>query len=146
MTRRMKRRGATLVETALVIGAALFLMFGIYEYGRFVMFRQLVDNAAREGARTAVASSSVDTPAVQTQKVRDAIDAFMAGQQLENFDVQVYKADNNGVNIGDWTDAPFGQNIMVQVTGNYRAVLPTLGILPDPLPITARVMMRSEAN
>ena len=43
-----RRPGATVPETALVIGIFLTLLLSIFEYGRFVMVRHLVDNAARE--------------------------------------------------------------------------------------------------
>ena len=35
-----RRPAATLVETAVVIGACLIFMLAIFEYGRFVMIRQ----------------------------------------------------------------------------------------------------------
>jgi Flp pilus assembly protein TadG len=50
-----RRPAATLVETAMVISIFLMVLFGIFEYGRFVMTRGLMENAAREGARWAVA-------------------------------------------------------------------------------------------
>ena len=40
-----RRRGVTLVETAVVLNLFLLLMFGIMEYGRFVMQGQLLINA-----------------------------------------------------------------------------------------------------
>jgi Flp pilus assembly protein TadG len=45
------RRAATIVEMALVISLVLPLMFAVFEYGRIIMLKQLMDNAAREGAR-----------------------------------------------------------------------------------------------
>src|SRR5262249_47275373 len=50
---RASRPAATLVETSVVISIALLFMFGIFEYGRFVMTKHLMENAAREGARWA---------------------------------------------------------------------------------------------
>lgn len=49
-----RRPGMTTVEMALVVGVALLLLFGILEYGRFVFFLHVAQNAAREGARFAV--------------------------------------------------------------------------------------------
>ncbi|MFO0930229.1 MAG: TadE family protein [Gemmataceae bacterium] len=47
---RRRRPAVALVEAAVVLNVLFLLMFAVFEeYGRFVMFRQLVDNAAREG-------------------------------------------------------------------------------------------------
>ena len=42
------------METALVLPVALLFLFGIMEYGRFVMTQQVLTNAVREGCRYAV--------------------------------------------------------------------------------------------
>src|SRR5258705_463777 len=62
--RRLARRtGAALVETAAVVAVFCMILFGVVEFCRFFFMRQLIDNAAREGARYAVvhtADASVD--------------------------------------------------------------------------------------
>src|SRR2546423_4106633 len=50
-----RSRGAATVEMALVLPIVLIFMFGIFEYGRYFMTLQLLNNAAREGARYAIA-------------------------------------------------------------------------------------------
>ena len=40
--RKPARSGATLVETAIVISTCLIFMFAVFEYGRFVMIKQLM--------------------------------------------------------------------------------------------------------
>lgn len=70
-TRRNKhaRRGAAMVEMALVLPLFLMLILGIIEFGRAMMVANLVTNAAREGARMAVLDGSTNTDvtsAVQT--------------------------------------------------------------------------------
>lgn len=52
--RSRKRKGAALVEMALVIPIFCMVVFGIVEFGRAFMIGQLVTNAAREGVRQAV--------------------------------------------------------------------------------------------
>ncbi|HZT80785.1 MAG TPA: TadE family protein [Gemmataceae bacterium] len=137
------RRGATAVETALVLGACLLLFFGLFEYGRFVMVRQLLDNAAREGARQAVVSTNSLTAA----DIQNTVTAYMAGQQPAGFAVQVYKADPaTGANLGSWDTAAFGDAIAVKASATYQPLLPTLGLLPSSVPVQATVIMRSEAN
>ena len=46
-----RRRGVTIVEFAVVCTLCLMIFFGIFEFGRIVYVKQLMDNAAREGAR-----------------------------------------------------------------------------------------------
>ncbi len=51
---RKYRRGASVVEFALVAPVFFLLVFGMIEYGRMVMVQQVLTNATREGARRAV--------------------------------------------------------------------------------------------
>src|SRR5205823_2924191 len=68
-TYKQKRRGVTLVEYAVIISAVLMLLLAIFEYARFVMTRHLIDNAAREGARLAVAA----TPGTTTTDIQNRV-------------------------------------------------------------------------
>jgi len=65
---RRNRRGAAAVEFAVVAPVLFLMVFGMIEYGRAVMVQQIMTNAAREGARSAVldgaTSSDVTTRVV----------------------------------------------------------------------------------
>jgi Flp pilus assembly protein TadG len=138
-----KRRGAVLVEAALVLPICFALLLALVEFGRLTMVRQLLDNAAREGARLAVVSTNTLT----TQDIQNCVTSRMAGQTLQGISIQVYKADRTtGNNIGQWTDAGMGDCIAVQISGNFTPIVPHLSLLPNPLPMTAKAMMYSEAN
>lgn len=78
------RRGAALVEMALVLPVFLMVIFGIIEFGRGMMVGQMVTNAAREGARLAVISGNTNTN-VETQ-VKDFI---LEATGIANGDVSV---------------------------------------------------------
>jgi Flp pilus assembly protein TadG len=52
--RPARRRGATIVELALLLSLFLMFLFGIFEYCRFLLVLQTATNAARDGARYAV--------------------------------------------------------------------------------------------
>jgi Flp pilus assembly protein TadG len=58
------RRGAVLVETALIIIVFFMFVFGIYEYGRYLMVLHVTNNAARDAARNASVRAS--TPIANT--------------------------------------------------------------------------------
>jgi Flp pilus assembly protein TadG len=62
---RGKRRGAALVEMALVLPIFVAVTLGIVEFGRAMMVGNLVTNAAREGARLAIIDGSTNSE-VQT--------------------------------------------------------------------------------
>src|SRR5947209_17897848 len=112
---RKQRSATTLVETAIVISVCLLFLFGIVEYGRFLMIQHLINNAAREGARKAVASTNTATPTT-TADIQNTVTTALAGQYLSNVTISVYKADpTSGANTGVWTDAAFGDGIAVQV-------------------------------
>jgi len=140
---RKRRRGAAAVEMAVVILGCLIFLFAIFEYGRFQMMRHLVDNAAREGARQAV----VNTNTMTTADIQNIVTDSLAGQSFDSVAITVYKANpSTGANIGAWTDAAFGEGIAVQVNAVYSPMLPTFGFLQASVPISAKVIMRSEAN
>lgn len=48
-----RRHGAAAVEFAIILPFLLLLLLGIWEVGRIVQVKQIVSNAAREGARAA---------------------------------------------------------------------------------------------
>ncbi len=60
------RRGAVIVEMALVLPIFLGLVLGIIEFGRGLMVGQLVTNAAREGARKAILDGSTNSDITST--------------------------------------------------------------------------------
>jgi len=57
--RAARRRGAAVVEFAVVLPLLLTVLFGIIEYGWVFMVRQTLQTAAREGCRLAVLQTSV---------------------------------------------------------------------------------------
>jgi Flp pilus assembly protein TadG len=140
------------VETAIVIGAALMFMLAIFEYGRFVMIGQVMQNAAREGARFAVAHTADQPP----PNVPAYVQAYMAGQDvnLAGFSATVYQADTSGNPLpGNWYDAPFGQGIGVQVNGTYTPVVLSLlsdntpvSLFPNSVAMQTKAVMFSEGN
>jgi Flp pilus assembly protein TadG len=158
---RVPRTGLTLVECELVLSMTLMLLLGILEYGRFLMTRQVLESAAREGARYAV----VNTYLKATTDVQDVTDNALAGEhrQLEGYSkatsIQVYLSNTSGnpANTGawnsaanDWKNAQFGEPIAVRITGNYRPVLPSFLYMTvnsnGTIPLQVTAVMYSEAN
>jgi Flp pilus assembly protein TadG len=141
--RDARRRGVTLVESAFVLNIFLLLMFGIFEYGRYIMQGQLLINAAREGARYA----TVNANTVTTAQIQAYVNSYLVGQLPSNLVISVYEADpTTGANIGTWNNTSAGNSIAVQITGNYQPMLPITSILPGPVPVFAKCVTFSEAN
>jgi Flp pilus assembly protein TadG len=148
---RSVRRAASLVEFAVVAQIFFMLLFGIVEYSRFLFTIQMVNNAAREGARYAV----VNTTEVTTAQIQSYVDAYLMGQGATQFvsyspssNITVYMADPvTGANLGGaWQDAGWGTGIGVQITGTYQPIVPDLISMSKYLTIRGTCVMTSEAN
>ena len=153
LPRSKMRPGATLIETAVVLLIAMMFTFAIYDYGRYFLLSQLVNNAAREGARLAVATTNTqNTAAIQTtviqylanQAVKDS-----AGNPFTASDVivmQINPATGQAASDSNWYDAPFGSAIMVQVNAKFTSLFPSFGFLPTTVNLRGTSVMMSEAN
>lgn len=146
--RRTPRRAASIVEAAFVLPVLVLFLFGIFEYCRFIFLLQVTENAAREGARFAVARTADGTT---EQDVKDYVTSRMVGREneLAGYTVtveNVYPDTGQTVPGTQWNDAPFGGAIKVRITGTYTFILPELLSLPTNLPVRAVSMMSSEAN
>jgi Flp pilus assembly protein TadG len=80
---RGKKRGAGhIVELAVVCPIFFLFLFGILEYGRYLMTLQVMTNAARECARYAVVTTN-DSSSNPTQDVQNWIFNYMAGVNVQ---------------------------------------------------------------
>jgi Flp pilus assembly protein TadG len=145
---RPRRRAATAVETAVVLSAALLFLFGIFEYCRFIFLIQVCENAAREGARYAIAHTGDGTTDTD---IRNFVTAKMVGRQIEltGYTVDVMAANpTTGTQVpgSNWNDAKFGEVILVRVNGTYNPMLPSFLKGPTSIQIRTTSMMTSEAN
>jgi hypothetical protein len=69
----------------------------------------------------------------------------MAGQSLANTTIQVYQVNPaGGANLGAWNNTPLGSYIAVEIDGNFQPMVPVLSLIPNPLPMTIKVMMLCE--
>ncbi len=120
-----KRKGAAVVEFALLLPVLLVITFGAIDAGQFVNVSQIVNTASRESARLA---SRSDTTNVET--VTAAVESYIA----EAFPVQtvatltsavtVEVGDSNGAAISgaDLSGIDSGTPITVRVVLQYDAV------------------------
>ena len=154
-TRTTRRSGATLVEAAMVLSLALLLLFGIFEYARYMFTLQIVENAAREGARMAVAH----TDNMTTAGITAGILQRLADQNstMPNFNIDIHaialrtRTDANGTVtagtlIPDWTQAAPTDGIVVTLTGDFVPILPSFLQMGATIPVRCQSVMYSEGN
>lgn len=129
----------------------LLFLFGVMEYGRYVLALQVVTNAGREGCRYAVTHTQPvtlggTTTGNATSDVTTTVSNFLVGQQLSSQSVQVYQSDSQGNNIGAWNGATPGQYVCVQITGNFQITVPKLLSFPGSIPVQTKSVMFCEGN
>lgn len=142
---RRSQRGVALVEFALVLPLLIVLLFSVWELGRIFDAWLVVTNAAREGARYAVAGES---------DVKGKVMAYIASssRRFEFEDEADPYPDVNGDAHIYWNDKKYfkvdrpGSSGPVTVTLRARvdifAPLPRVGALRNPFTVTGRAVMR----
>jgi hypothetical protein len=104
-----RRRGAATVEFALVSPLFILLLFGMIEFGRMTMVKQVIINASREGARQAVVEGAT------SEKIKDVVETYLTASHIPiNRDDIEISAEPDSVNSGD--------PIMVRVWVPYEEV------------------------
>jgi Flp pilus assembly protein TadG len=161
------RRGATLVETALVLPVVLMMLFGIFEYGRFMFLYTTATNAVRDGARYAAVRTG-STTSTTTADVVTVVNNKMGGLNgtLGDYKVEVYFADPAklalttpeidvhpsykpyNASANSWKETSYGDKIAVVMTGDYRPTMAQLLALGNNTVFKLRVisLMTSEGN
>src|SRR5438874_495261 len=148
-SRRGRRRGAAIVEFAVVAPILVTLVLGIIEVGRLVQIAQMATNAAREGARYS-AQGSADTAAVDSY-LRTYLGAagFRSAASGANSSVAVGVDTQSG---GSWTStsnpstAASGTPVRVTVTIDFakESWLPTQFFVGSGAKVQGVAVMRRE--
>ena len=140
---RRRRRGAAIVESAIVLPLCLVFILNIFDFGRLIMMRHLLNNAARSAARLAVAN----TATLATANIQNQVTSCLSGFSLNSMTIQVYQVDpTSGANLGAWNNTPLGSSIAVEIDGNFQPVIPIVSFIPNPTAITVKATMLCETN
>ena len=152
------QKGATIVEFAIVLFLLLTLIFGITEFGLFIFNRQVITNAAREGARAGIVSrttrlSNSDIAAVVVGYAEDYLITF-GDDVLTAGDVHIDEIDedlSNGLDANkrctvfefEFNNIDYRCDLEVTVNYTYEFLfLSNLGI--GPINLQAISVMRME--
>jgi Flp pilus assembly protein TadG len=139
-----RRRGNVMIETPVVLIPVLSLIFGVFEYSRLMMDWNLLNNAAREGCRYAIANN---TSTALSTNVQTLVTTFMAGQttSFTNFTVSV-TGTHQGVST-PVNNLSAGDLVTVTVSGTYKFmnIIP-LAKMPTSFVLKSAVIMGCEGG
>jgi Flp pilus assembly protein TadG len=133
-------RGAALVEFAIVVSLLMVLLFGIIDFGWLIKDYLAINQAAREGARTAAIGKP--TPEIVT-RVLDS--APILG--LKSADIVIDRKASGDTtwsalgNLGGQNSAASGDYIRVRVNLQHRWIT---GLFASSTPINAEMTIRRE--
>jgi len=82
LPRDRERRGALVVEAAVVLPLLIIVMLGVWEVGRMIQVKQMLVNSAREGARLAAGGYTVNSAPVTQAMVTQACKDYLRGAGL----------------------------------------------------------------
>jgi len=150
------QKGATAVEFAIILPLFITLIFGIVEFGLYLFNKQVITNAAREGARFGIV---VRSPRISNDEIKAKVIEF-SEQHLVTFgsgtivvptdpdtmDKPFFERRDSEENLllkdadGNPILGGFGDSLTVEVTYPYDSLfLSSLGV-----DITAKCTMRME--
>jgi Flp pilus assembly protein TadG len=123
-----------LLEFAVVAPIFFMLVFGIIEFGRAIMVKEILTNAAREGARLAV----LDSPTPIASTVNSTVTTYLSNAGISGATVTI--------NPTEPTTAGYGQPVTVTVQIPFGNVswLPSPLFLAKTTQLTATSVMRRE--
>jgi len=133
--RKLNQRGAVAAEFALLLPVLLMILFGIIEFGMMMYGREIVTNAAREGARAGI----VQGPPKRTKtEILNISDTYLTSTGINTADVDFDT-------IGEGLSNP---NTLT-VTAQYRywfliPYIPAVTGISNPLVINTQAVMRHE--
>ncbi len=82
LARDRERRGALVVEAAVILPLLMIVMLGVWEVGRMIQVKQMLVNSAREGARLAAGGYTVNSVPVTQAMVTQACKDYLSGAGL----------------------------------------------------------------
>jgi Flp pilus assembly protein TadG len=123
--RRCDRRGAALVECAIVLPLLILITLGAIDAGQYVNVGQVVTDASREGARRASRNTVLDESDVESAVQDYFADAFPGVAEADlnaGLTVNVFNSAGSPVTTGDLTAINSGDAFSVQVTFEFDTV------------------------
>ena len=113
--RRNGRRGAAIIEMALVLTLLLNLTFGMVEFGYYMYVKNSFANAAREGVRACMVPGAVNSD------VTTAVTNALSGAKFpaNSYSSSITDTSGNSLDVSTTTQ---GSSIEVTVSGTWGTV------------------------
>jgi hypothetical protein len=158
---KLQRMAATTVEFAVVAPIVFMMIFGVIEWCRYIMARNVTENAVREAARFTVARTDTLQTGINVAGIQAHVQNFTSrmGTQLSNIQIFVYKTDvfgqptsNAGVVVpnrstaGAFDQTKFGDYICIELIADYKPALPNFLFMNSITQIRATAIMCSEGG
>lgn len=105
-SKRQKRCGATLVEMAFVLPVLLLIVLGLFEFAFVFLVQHLLQDAAREGCRSAALPGSTNT------EVQESVSTSLQAYGINGVTTRILV---NNVQ-GDLSSATSGDQVGVQIS------------------------------
>jgi len=135
-----RQKGATIVEAALTLVLLFMFLDAVLEFGRAYNIYHIMTNAAREGARYAIAPSPGTTSLPTTTQVQAQVNSFLTSGGVSGATV----------NVNPTTQTVNGAPLVyttVQITEPYTFFVPQLlGISNGTINLSTSAEMRNETN
>lgn len=110
------RLGAVAVELAFMLPIFLALVLGIVEFGRAVMVRQVISNAAREGVRQGI------IPGATVTQVTNACNAYLSEGGISSTNLVVQCRESDGTVVTDLNSVDSHEGLQVFVSVPYNDI------------------------
>ena len=127
-----RSRGQTLVEFAFVAPIFFFMIFAIIDFGRYVYYVQIINNAAREGARYAIVHGSNSFqptgPGDDNAKIESVVRSYAIGVIGSGAVLNVDSYWRDPSNPMDVASNARGQEVRVYVTYDFHPIIPLVPI------------------
>jgi Flp pilus assembly protein TadG len=136
MKRMRNEKGAALLEAAITVPIILLISVGIFEFGRAYQTWQVLTNAAREGARMAVITTSTDADI--TTRVRN----YMQAGSLPKYSTATVTIQRSVVLTGSDT----ASSVQIEYPFDFMVLNPVVRLIaPTDTTTGAQVKMKSGA-
>jgi Flp pilus assembly protein TadG len=122
---RLRTRGQSLVEFALVLPVLLIVLLGIFAFGRAIFAYNAVSNAAREGMRVAIVNQNA--AAIEAE-------ALAATTGMDPNEITVTFTPCTGPTV-------LGCMVKVKVAYNWSAITPIIGSVVGPRELASEAGM-----
>ncbi len=140
-TNRRRQRGTVLMEFALTLPLLVLIIMVVLEGSRLVRTHQVLNNAAREGARLAVETPGITPSDVATEVLAYAsLNGVSVPAGNVTFNNTFFIPTSSGVSI-----SASKVTVTYSYTVHYLAVFAWLGV-PSTYPLTGQAVFRNFAT